>query len=244
MAGTNSRLLPTIVNNFFSSSGFRNAVGLFITKQQAENLAKEEAERVFCTLNESEKESIRNALPKQELTVVKLLSAALELLTEYNQPYFTSNLSKANATCKEYTDISLRVAITLDPGHPIIRRKNSNQSNNVACNTYGCQRIADFHLAINQTALKWVQILLEVLYQNEQFVTSYFDSRSKRVMLNRDRADLQRDMNQPQHPLYDQYVRCLALFNKVNAAASGFLSLACSLSIALLPPLPPPPLRN
>ena len=128
MAGTNSRLLPTIVNNFFSSSGFRNAVGLFITKQQAENLAKEEAERVFCTLNESEKESIRNTLPKQELTVVKLLSAALELLTEYNQPYFTSNLSKANATCKEYTDISLRVAITLDPGHPIIRRKNSNQS--------------------------------------------------------------------------------------------------------------------
>ena len=71
MAGTNSRLLPTIVNDFFSSSGFRNAVGLFITKQQAENLAKEEAERVFCTtLIESEQKSNRKTLTKQELTSV------------------------------------------------------------------------------------------------------------------------------------------------------------------------------
>ncbi len=95
MADSNCRL-PTIVDIFFGTSGFRNAVGLFITKvQQAENLAKKEAEKELCFLIESEKESIRNVLPKQESTVVKLLlSAALEYLSEYNQPYFTTNVNK------------------------------------------------------------------------------------------------------------------------------------------------------
>jgi hypothetical protein len=50
------------------------------------NLAKEEAERVFCTtLIESEQKSNRKTLTKQELTGVKLLSAALEHLSEYYQ---------------------------------------------------------------------------------------------------------------------------------------------------------------
>ncbi len=89
-----------------SSGGFRNAVCLFINKQQAKTGAKEEAEADFRKLSDQQKESIRAALPRQEeSTVVKLIKAAAALvrLFEYNQQYFDAEeqLSKANQN-KEY----------------------------------------------------------------------------------------------------------------------------------------------
>ena len=239
--------LPPIVDSFLSSGIFRNAVCLFINKQHAKILAKEGAEKDFRNLSDLQKESIRSALPRQESTVLKLIKASLVRLAEYNQLYFTSEeqFSKANQN-SEYRDIPLGVLITLPSTHPIIRRKNNNHTNTVENTIHGCRRIADFHLALNQTAFKWVQLLLEVLYPNDPFAMSYSNARTKHIMLNRARTELKNEMSQPEHLLHEQYVHSLALFNKVEASVSGSLSRTPSL---LSPPLPlrlsiPPPPRD
>jgi hypothetical protein len=136
--------------------------------------------------------------------------------------------------------------MTLHSSHP---RKNNNNKNKIANNIHGCQRIANFHLALNQTALKWAQLLLEVLYPNDVFPACHSDPRSKQKMLDRARAELKHEMNQPDHPLHEQYVCFLALFNKVEAAASGSLSrpyaspssLTLVFSHSISPSLPPAP---
>ena len=109
-------VLPTIADSLLSSEGFRNAVCLFINKQQAKIRAKEEAEEDFRKISDPQKESIRAALPRQESTVVKLIKAALVRLSEHNQQYFDSEeqLSKANQN-KEYYDIPLCVLILSRP---------------------------------------------------------------------------------------------------------------------------------
>jgi hypothetical protein len=140
-------VLPTIADSLLSSEGFRNAVCLFINKQQAKIRAKEEAEEDFRKLSDAQKESIREALPRQESTVVKLIKAALVRLSEYNQEYFDSEeqLSKANQN-KEYYDIPLRVLMTLPGTHPIIQRKNNHYNNRIANTIYGCRRISSIYV--------------------------------------------------------------------------------------------------
>ena len=140
---------------------------------------------------------------------------------------FTSEeqFSKANQN-NEYRDYPLGVLITLPSTHPIIRRKNNHYTNTVENTLHGCRRITDFHLALNQTAFKWVQLLLEVLYPNDPFAMSYSDARTKHIMLNRARTELKYEMSQRDHPLHEQYVHSLALFNKVEASVSGSLSRA------------------
>ena len=228
--------LPAIADSLLSSGGFRNAVCLFISKQQITSLAKEEVEEAFHKLSSPQKDSIRAALPRHESTFVKLIKAALVRLSEYNQQYFTSEeqFSMANRN-KEYHNIPLSVLMTLQPTHPITKRKNNNNKNRVADTIHGCQRIADFHLALNQTALKWVQFLLEALYPNDPFSTSHSASRTKRIILDRARAELKHEMNQPDHQLHEQYVYSLAIFNKVEAAASGSLSHSSSVLEGFLP---------
>jgi hypothetical protein len=224
--------LQIVCSTLLSSGGFRNAVCLFINKQQATIVAKEEAEEDFRKLSDPQKESIRAALPRQESTVVKLIKAALVRLSEYNQQYFDSEeqLSKANQN-KEYHDIPLCVLITLPCTHPIVQRKNKHYKNRIANTIHGCRRISDFHIALNQTAFKWVQLLLEVLYPKDPFAMSYSDPKTKHTMLNRAREELEHEMNQPDHQYHEQYVHCLALFDKVEleAAVPGSLSRSPSL---------------
>ena len=114
---------PAIADSLLSSGGFRNAVCLFISKQQITSLAKEEVEEAFHKLSSPQKDSIRAALPRHESTFVKLIKAALVRLSEYNQQYFTSEeqFSMANRN-KEYHNIPLSVLMTLQPTHPITKR--------------------------------------------------------------------------------------------------------------------------
>ena len=111
----------------------------------------------------------------------------------------------------------------------MVQRKNNHYNNRIANTIYGCRGIFDFHTALNQTAFKWVQLLLEVLYPKDPFAMSYSDPETKHTMLNRAREELKHEMNQPDHQHHEQYVHCLALFDKVDAAVSGSLSRAPSL---------------
>ena len=67
------------------------------------------------------------------------------------------------------------------------------------------------------------------------FSTSHSASRTKRIILDRARAELKHEMNQPDHQLHEQYVYSLAIFNKVEAAASGSLSHSSSVLEGFLP---------
>ena len=138
-------------------------------------------------------------------------------LAEYNQLYFTSEeqFSKANQNSED-RDIALGVLITLPSTHPIIRRKNHHYTNTVENTIHGCRRIADFHLALNQTAFKWVQLLLEVLYPNDPFAVSYSNARTKHIMLNRARTELKYEMSQAEHPLHEQYVHSPARIGRAG----------------------------
>jgi hypothetical protein len=215
MSDSNSEL-PYIAEKFLSSGAFLNAVSIFITKQQAESLAKDDIVKEFRCFTELEKESIRAALPRNESTIVKLLKAALVRLSGCNQPCFTSDeqFRKANPNTA-YSNLSLNMVITLDSRHPMIQRKNNERKNNVASKIHGCQRIADFYLALNQTASKWVKLLLEVFYPQDPFVTNHFLKQTLHRIFDRVRTDLKNQMNQSEHPLHNQYFQSLALFSQV-----------------------------
>ncbi len=119
--------------------------------------------RIFvnsATHKRRQESTVVKLCPRQESTVVKLIKAALVRLPVYNQQYFDSEeqLSKANQN-KEYHDIPLCVLITLPCTHPIVQRKNNHYKNRIANTIHGCRRISDFHIALNQTAFKWVTVL-------------------------------------------------------------------------------------
>jgi hypothetical protein len=79
------------------------------------------------------------------------------------------------------------------------------------------------------SAFTWVQLLLEVLYPKDPSAMSYSDPKTKHTMLNRARKDFKHEMNQPDHRHHEQYVHCLALFDKAETAVSGSLSRSPSL---------------
>ena len=132
-------------------------------------------------------------------------------------------------------------------------KENNHYNNRIANTIYGCRRISDFHTALNQTAFKWVQLLLEVLCPKDPFAMSYSDPETKHTVLNRAREEFKHEMNQPDHrhhsnmlivwrfstkPKLQFQVLSHALLPSLPPANSPSEALSSPL-LKVLPPLPP-----